>query len=94
MEPRLLIFKNKEGKCNQGFIVEEQEVLFEVTEFTIIEGLVSLIAAYYALNISYPKSAIAADELLFIQEALLQLQADEVTKRRLKYTSLISAITQ
>ena len=81
MEPRLVVFHDYEKKCNQGFIIAEQEVLFEVTGFTIIEGLVSLIATYYSFYISYPKSNIAADELLFIQEVLLEVEADKTTKK-------------
>ena len=53
MEPRLVVFKDHNGRPNQGFIVAEQEVLFEVTGFTIIEGMISLLAAYYSLYISY-----------------------------------------
>lgn len=92
MEPRLVMFQDHLGKCNQGFIIAEQEVLFEVTEFTIIEGMTSLIATYYSLYISYPKSTVAADELLFIQEALLETEADKSSKKRLKYNSLMNAL--
>lgn len=42
MEPWLIIFKNHEGKYSQGFIIAEPAVLFEVTEFTIVDGLISL----------------------------------------------------
>ena len=92
MEPRLVVFKDHNGRPNQGFIVAEQEVLFEVTGFTIIEGMISLLAAYYSLYISYPKSTMAADELLFIQEVLLETEADKTIRKRVKYNSLISAI--
>ena len=69
MEPRLVIFTN--GENSQGYVVAEKEVIFEVDGFSVLEGLISLIASYYSLYISYPKSPIAAMELLFIQEALL-----------------------
>ena len=92
MEPRLVVFQDHQGKYNQGFIIAEKKVLFEVTQFNIIEGLISLIAAYYSLYISYPKSPVAGDELLFIQEVLLEVEADKKIKKRLKYNSLISAI--
>ena len=75
----------------QGFIVAEQEALFEVIGFTIVQGLISLIATYYSLYINYPKSAVAADELLFIQEALLEVAADKAIRKTLKYNSLICA---
>ena len=92
MEPRLVIFKDHKGVPKQGFMVAEQEALFKVTEFSIAQGLISLIATYYCLYINYPKSAVAADELLFIQEALLEVPAEKAIRKRLKYNSLISAI--
>ena len=86
------MLKDDNGRPNQGFIVAEQEVLFEVTGFTIIDRTISLLAAYYSLYISYPKSTMAADELLFIQEVLLETEADKTKRKRVKYNSLISAI--
>ena len=90
MEPRLVVF-NDQSTPKQEFIVAEKEVLFEITDFTIGEGLTCLLATYYTLYISYPKSAVAADELLFIQEMLLEVEGDNV-KRRLKYRTLTSAL--
>lgn len=87
MEPRLVVFKDNEGKCNQGFIVAEQEVLFEVSEFSIVKGLISFIATYYCLYIGYPKSVIAADELLFVQQDLVGIPDATSIKKRLKYNS-------
>lgn len=48
------------GSRDQGYIVAEKAMLFEVTDFNITEGLVSLLASYYAYYISYPKSSPAA----------------------------------
>jgi len=31
----------------QGFIIAEKNVLFEITDFMIVEGLTSLLASYY-----------------------------------------------
>ena len=89
MEPRDVIFRN--GENSQGYIVAEKEVIFEVDGFSLLEGLISLIASYYSLYISYPKSTIAAMELLFIQEALLGF--DDASKKTVKYISLITSIT-
>lgn len=88
MEPRLVIFRD--GENSQGYIVAEQEVMFEVDGFTVVDGLISLIASYYSLYISYPKSTIAAMELLFIQEALLGVD-DGASKKTVKYASLINS---
>ena len=49
MEPRLVIFRDTSNEeCSQGYIVAEQEVIFEVDGFTIVEGRISLIASYYS----------------------------------------------
>lgn len=91
-EPRLVVF-GVEGstKDTQGFIVAEREVLFEVNSYSTLEGIISLIAAYYVFYVSYPKSSVAASTLLFIQEALLQ-HPDTTTRKTAKYTSLINSI--
>ena len=94
MEPRLVIFRDTTNKeCTQGYIVAEQKVIFEMDGFTIVEGFVALIASYYSFFISYlMKSTIAAMELLFIQEALLN-DDDIYCKKTVRYNSLISSIT-
>ena len=91
MEPRLVVFKDENDMCCQGYIVAEKEVIFEVDSFTLIDGLISLIASYYSLYISYPKSTVAAMELLFIQEELLG-DDDKAHKRTVKYTTLTTSI--
>ena len=68
------------GNGAQGFIVAEKEILFEVTNFSIVEGLVCSIASYYAFFVSYPKSSPATGILLFIQEMLLCNRDDTVKK--------------
>ena len=80
-------------KNTQGFIVAEKDVLFEVDGFNLLEGIISLIAAYYAFYVSYPKSSPAAGVLLFNQEVLL-CQADVQIKKTSKYVSLINSIPQ
>lgn len=69
-EPRLIIFTNEQDAA-QGFIVAEKQVLFEVEGFTVVEGLISLIASYYVFYVSYPKSSPVTGVLLFVQEVLL-----------------------
>ena len=49
-EPRLIIFKDSA----QGFIVAEKEILFEVTDFSVCDGVVCLIASYYVFHVDYP----------------------------------------
>ncbi len=73
-EPRLVIFTSKiENSSTQGFILAEKTLFFEVPEFTVVNGIVSLIAAYYCYYVNYPKPVAARMFLLFVQEILLEL---------------------
>ena len=91
-EPRLVIFTRQHDlKEAQGFIIAEKQILFEIDSFTLSDGLVSLIAAYYAFYVSYPKSSPATGVLLFIQEVLLE-QPDITVKKTTKYVALINSI--
>ena len=93
-EPRLIIFAQKQDiKEAQRFIVAEKQILFEVDSFTVVDGLVSLIASYYAFYVSYPKSSPATGMLLFIQELPLE-QPDVTVKKTTKYVALINSIVQ
>ena len=52
-EPRLLLFGSENNlKDAQGFIVAEKQILFEVDEFNLVDGLISLIASYYVFYVS------------------------------------------
>lgn len=47
-EPRLVLFEGDTGSTiTQGFIVAEKNVIFEITNFSVFEGLVLLLATYY-----------------------------------------------
>ena len=89
-EPRLIMFKN--GLNPQGLIVAEKTELFEVDQFTISVGMISLLAAYYVFYINYPKSHPAAGILMFMQELLLCIP-DETTKKSSTYSALIDYLT-
>ena len=69
----------------------ERAVLFEINDFTISEGLISLLASYYVYYISYPKSPPAAGTLLFMQEMLLCMP-DASVKKTSTYSALIDSI--
>ena len=88
-EPRLLIIK--EEKTYQGFIIAEKEILFEVDNFNIIDGLITLLASYYVYYIKYPKSGPAAGLLLFLQEVILNKPAKHVRKPA-RYSSFVNAV--
>ena len=57
-EPRLVVLSAEKGNwnCVQGFVVVERELMFKVENFSMLEGIVSLIATYYTFYISHPKS--------------------------------------
>ena len=75
----------------QAFITAEKCILFEVDNFSPLEGLISLISTYYDFYVSYPKSPPAAGLLLFIQEVLLD-QTKEKQKKTAKYVQLVNAV--
>ena len=88
-EPRLVLF----GGVNsiQGFVVAEGEIIFEVEDFCLMNGLLYLLASYYVFHVSYPKSSIAAGVLLFLQEVILN-KPDDTIKKTSKYRTLINSV--
>ena len=48
----------------------EKNVLFEITDFSIINGLISFLATYYVFRVNYPKSVPAQSLLLFLLEII------------------------
>lgn len=94
-EPRLLIFQNKtDPSLTQGFVVAEKEILFEVDGFTVEEGIVSLMATYYAYHINYPKPLPSLHFLLFIQEVLLGRKDESGARKGAKYAKLVNYVLQ
>ena len=77
---------------SQGVIVAEKEVLFDVivNGFSVVDGLIALLAAYYVFYVKYPKSTPAAGFLLFLQEIILD--SPERSKKTSTYASLINSI--
>ena len=91
-EPRLIMFIQEETMKNaQGFIIAERSILFEVENFNILNGISSLLAAYYVFHVAYPKSSPAAGMLLFFQEVLLGKEAISA-RRTSKYCSFINSL--
>ena len=88
-----MVFSAEKGNWNraQGFVVVERELMFKVENFSMLEGIVSLIATYYTFYISYPKSLPAQSFLLFVQDVLLE-DSDITCKRSSKYMSLVNSI--
>ena len=88
-EPRLAIVG--QGKGSQGFIIAEKKIIFEVDGFTVLQGLITLLATYYVFYINYPKSGPAAGTLLFLQEVLLNQPAKNIRKPA-RYSTLINSV--
>lgn len=72
-------------------MVAEKRILYKISDFTIIKGMIQLIATYFTFHVSYPKAVPAQSFLLFIQEMLVG-QKDTKIKRTAKYRAFISAI--
>ena len=88
-EPRMVIFKGT--KDLQAFIVAEQDILFEATDFTTIGGIVSLLASYYVYYVKYPKPIPAYSLLLFMQEHLLE-QPEVSVRKPARYSALVNTL--
>lgn len=93
-EPRLILITREGGmKDAQGRIVEENEITFEINNFNVLNGITSLIATYYAFDVSYPKPATASSLLLFIQEALMdKVNTDKSLKKTAAYRALTNCL--
>ena len=87
-EPRLLIIKQE--KNYQGFIIAEKQILLEDDNFSIIDGLTTLLTSYYVYYVRYPKSGPVAD-FFFLQEIILNKPAKHVRKPA-RYSSLVNAV--
>ena len=80
-EPRLVMFLQEETMKNgQGYIIAERNILFEVHNYSVLNGISSLLAAYFVFDVSYPKSSSTAGMLLLFQEVLLGKQATNVRR--------------
>ena len=92
MEPRLVLFSSDSDdsqEISQAFVVVEKNLTFEVTDFSPIDGIVSLLASYYVFHVNYLKSAQSL--LLFFQEYLLG-QVESTAKKSARYRATINAI--
>ncbi|XP_019861592.1 PREDICTED: uncharacterized protein LOC109590087 [Amphimedon queenslandica] len=91
-EPRLVLFEgDSSSTITQGFIVAEKNVIFEIINFSVFEGLVSLLATYYIFHVNYPKSIPASSLLYFIQEHLLEFN-DPASKKPARYKAFINTL--
>ena len=73
-------------------MIAEKEILLQINNFTVIRGLIILIAIYYVFYVGYPKSIPARRFLLFIQEVLLE-KKHKTVKRSAKYTGFVNDLS-
>ena len=92
-EPRLVLFlsDSEDAAISQGLIVAEKNILFEITDFSIIDGLISHLATYYVFHVNYPKSVPAQSLLLFLQEIILE-NPEPIQKKSARYRATVNAI--
>ena len=90
-----MIFTNctDAGCKTQGFFLAEQDIMFEIPDFTVVNGLISLLAAYYIYDISYPKAFAAGNFLLFLQECILE-NRDRKVKHAVRYNDFVNTVMQ
>ena len=86
-----MVFRGVASANNQGFIVAEKNILFEITDFSVVRGVICLLATYYTFYVKYPKPIVANSFLLFLQEIVLGSK-DVCTRRSSKYTAFINSI--
>ena len=68
----------------------EKSVIYEVTDFSVVDSIVSLLASYYIFHVNYPKS-IPASFLYFIQEYLLGV-IDPAIKKPARYKAFVNSL--
>jgi len=91
-EPRLVIFVDeRHPEKAEGCLAAEKQILYKIPQFSVMKGIVSLIASYYTFFVSYPASSPAKSFLLFVQEILLG-KKDAGVKRPSKYSKLLNKI--
>ena len=86
-----MLFEGDATVITQGFIVAEKSVIFEVTDFSVVESIVSLLASYYIFHVNYPKSIPASSFLYFIQEYLLGV-IDPAIKKPARYKAFVNSL--
>jgi hypothetical protein len=72
-------------------VVAEKSLIFEVTDFSVIDGIISLLASYYVFHVNYPRSVPAQSLLLFFQEYLVE-QVETTAKKSARYRAMANSI--
>ena len=87
-----LQFDVNEGDIIQGFIVAEKTLVFEVTEFSVVDGLIALLASYYTFHVNYPKSTPALSLMLFLQEQVMGMPDYIISKKPARYKACVNLL--
>ena len=72
----------------------EKTVIFEVTDFSLIDGFISLLASYYVFYVNYPSKSVPAQSLLlFFQEYILE-SPEPSAKKTARYRTTVSTLVR
>ena len=91
-EPRVAGIRDTTTRLQQCFVNSENAVLLEVKPPTVFAAMQTVLAVYYSLHISYPKTSIPAKSvLLFLQEKILQ-KIDTASNKPVRYNNLVNTL--
>lgn len=86
MEPRLVVFYYDDNSL-QMFLCAENSISLEVpaTKYTLIDGLIHLMAMYYVFDVQYP--SFCRSTLFFLQDIVMK--RPDTSKRPTRYMTFI-----
>lgn len=87
MEPQLVVFHDG-AEVVQMFLSAENEALMELPSTTILNGIAHLMAAYYVLDVQYPK--VCKSTLFFFQDIIMD-EPDNLP-RPVRYNTYIKTL--
>ena len=87
MEPRLVVFEDKDGVV-QMFLCAENQSSMEVPSMKLVDGIAHLMAAYYVFGVEYSRSC--RPSLLFLQEYLMGIKED--LHRPIRYSMFVNSL--
>lgn len=87
MEPQLVVFHDG-ADIVQMFLSAENEALMEIPGTTVINGIAHLMAAYYVLDVQYPK--VCKSSFFFFQDIIMD--KPDSLPRPVRYNAYIKTL--
>ena len=87
MEPQLVVFHDGTDIV-QMFISAENEALMKIPSTTVLSGIAHLMAAYYVLDVQYPK--VCKSSFFFFQDIIMDKPDD--LPRPVRYNTYIKSL--